>query len=338
MTSPEAPTRDLNKVLQTVRALIAKAEGTDNSEEADAYRAKADQFMVQYAIDEAALDATRPAEKRTKPEILMFTMCPSSHPMERYLSDLVQYLGEHCRCKVVFYGLYSKYGNTSVRAFGFPSDLKYLELLYTTVQLQMSGEIEPKPNTAKSFDENVYVLHEAGVKWQRIAYLMNNAYCAGNMIAGRMLGTVRPEAAHWRESVRASKDYGMEDTLVPWPDGARLKTAYRRWCKEIGDTPRAIPQPIVYQRNFASGYVMRIATRLWDMRQKNAGVGTSLALREEEVTNLFNETFADQELKESKAPFKERYDWEAQSAGREAANRADLGGTKVANQSKPELA
>jgi hypothetical protein len=145
---------------------------------------------------------------------------------------------------------------------------------------------------------------------------------------------INPLAAHWRKSVRVGKGHS-ELVLVPWPDGARLKTAYRRHCALIGETPRAIVSPINFQRNFAGSYVQRIAIRLWEMRQKNTGVGTALVRRQEDVTEAFAEMFPD--LKQNKLEFKERFDAEAQRAGRESANKADLGGTKVGSDAKPEI-
>ena len=336
MTTPVSPSPDkLQKILDTVRKLIAKSESTDSLAEADALRQRADKMMLDYAISEAELDASRPAAQRVKPETLRFMMCAATHPMAKYLSQLAANLAEHCRCRIVFYNLLGKYGDASILAIGFPGDLRYLELLYTTLHLHMSGEIEPKPDTAKSFDENVYDLHEAGVKWQRIAEIMNKAYRPHIHRHTSDGGDIpNPDAVHWRKSVRAGK--GSSDlVLVPWPDGARLKTAYRRHCALIGDTPRAIVSPINFQRNFASAYVARISTRLWEMRQKNDGIGTALVLRQEDVNKMYTEMFPD--LKATKNKVKERFDWEAQDAGRKAANKADLGGAKVSGDAKPEI-
>jgi hypothetical protein len=322
-------TADLETVLSRVRKLIERADHAGTPEaEADACRTKADRMMLDYAITEAQLDATRPAAQRTVPEVSHFTVCEASHPLSRFYANLVSYLASHCRCRVVFYNLTdstkSAYGRTRVTAVGFPSDLRYLELLFTLVMLHMSGEMEPTPDPAKSFDENVYDLHEAGVKWRRIADLMNAASVRRERPGMRVERT--PGTEHWWKAVRPSKD--QPDYLVPWPDGHRLINAYRRHCALIGEEPRAIVSPVTYQRNFAEGYVSRINSRLYAMRKANDGVaGTSLALRTEDVDAKYADMFPDLKTIKHK---EHRYDHTAQMAGREAGDRADLsGGNKV---------
>lgn len=318
------PTRDFNKILNTVRNLIAKAEGTDNETEADAYRAKADKMMMDYAIEQAELDATKPAEFRIKPERLTFKICPSGHKLEQYFIDLVATIAAHVRCEVVYFNAYRKYGDTSAFCIGYSSDLQYLELLFTTLFLHMSGEVEPHPDHSKSFDENVHMLHEAGVKWARIANLMNHSF------------RTKPWNQGWRDAVKMGKD-NDQDTLVPWPDGHRLINAYRRWCKEIGEEPRAIVSPIAWQRNFCDSYVGRISTRLWEMRQANPGTGGGLVLRQESVKEMMDEIFPPKDLKKHKQKRLDRYEGEARNSGRRAANTADLNASPRMKGSKTEL-
>jgi hypothetical protein len=325
-------TANFDSILARVRKLIERADHAGTSEtEADACRAKAERLMLQHAIDEEQLDALRPAASRTVPEKTGIEVCDAANPIRQNLCDLVQYIASHCRCQVVFYNLYGKYGRTSAVLVGYPSDLRYVELLFTSVLLHLSGQVEPTPDPLKSFDENVYILHEAGVKWQRIADVMNRAY------DNHRYENINDEAAQdrmavWRKSVRPSKD--QPGVLVPWPDGARLKNAYRRHCAKIGEEPRAIVSPATYQRNFAEGYVGRIATRLYNMRKANADIGTALVRRTEDVTAAFNEFFPPELLGEAKKRKETRYDYEAQNAGRRAGDLADLTGGRGGVESK----
>ncbi len=208
-----------NKILDKVRKLIAKSESTDSPEEGDALRAHAEKLMLEYAIEQAMLDETRPAEQRIKPEQLNIYICPSNHKLAQYFIRLMATLASHCRVEVINLNMYGKFGNTVAFCVGYASDLRYLELLYTTLFLHMSGEIEPKVDADKSFDENVHMLHAAGISWRRIVHIM----C--------------PEISKF-------DDHEIRKA------GGRCKTAYRRWCKEIDEEPRVIVSPIGYQRNF----------------------------------------------------------------------------------------
>lgn len=292
---------ELNKVLERVRNLIAKAESTDSDHEAQALRERADSMMLEYAITEAELDATRPAEQRVRPEKLVIDICESASMFARYHITLINLLADHCRCTIIFHNAYGKYGRTQVSAVGFPSDLRYLELMYTAVYLHMSGEIEPKPDPAKSFGENCYVLHAAGISWRRIVFL----------------------------TIPESRDY-LADVEVR-NAGGRCKTAYRRYCAEIGEQPVRINSPVSYQRNFCEAYVGRIAGRLYQMRQSQSGIGTSLVLRMEDVQKTFEEMFPPEDstpISASKQNF--RYDAAAQAAGRASGDRARLTADKEA--------
>lgn len=318
---------DEGKVLGKIRALLDKAgHPTTPEAEADACRERAEKLMVQYAIEEAELDASRPAAARMVPEQLNFEVCDSNNPISEQLCSLLGVLASHCRCKIVFYnyGGKSKYWNVSAVAVGYASDLRYLEMLYTSIYLHMAGQVEPTPDPARSFDENVYTLHGAGVKWRRIAELMNrtyDVYRAANANNPAALGLM----ADWRKAVKVSKT--QPEVLVPWPDGHRLINANRRHCALIGEEHQAISSPVTWQRNFAEGYVGRIITRLYEMRRANPRAGTALALRHEDVKAKYNELFPPDTLKSSKRRDL-RYNHEAQVRGRDAGDRADLSGGK----------
>lgn len=327
----------VDKMLERVRALLAKAESTDSQQESDALQAKANELMLKYAIEEAELEATRPAAQRMVPEKIEVDICPRDSHLTDQLSYLAGYVAAHFRCQIVFYGLGKNSWALNVRAIvvGFPTDLRFFEMLFTSLHLHLSGHLEPKPDPQKSFDENVYIMHDAGVKWKRIADLMNRAFSTIADIRYQV-PEIRPEAAHWRKSVRPGK--GEPDwALVPWPDGHRLINAYKRWCKEIGDTPRAIQSPVTYQRNAAEGYVQHIQIRLWEMRnQEDEEPGTALALRTQDVIDAFREMFPD--LEQAKPAAKIRYDQEARAAGRRAAAQADLStSSRVQNTDRKPL-
>jgi hypothetical protein len=332
-----------SKVLERVHKLLERAEhpGTDG-EEAEACRAKADKLMFDYAIEQADLDASRPAEKRSKPETLQVIVCPSKTPIRQAMLDMVTSLASHCRLQVIFHNLteYEWFMDRNVEAslFGYSADLRYFEMLFAIVHLHMSSRISPKADPSLSLDENVYNLHEAGIKWEKIADMLNrrdwsSGYGDRKTTGSGHVGNRNPATAHWRKKVRASKN--DPNTLIPWPDGHRLINAYKRHCKAIGETPRAIPNPDIYRRSFAMAYASRLQQRLYTMQSGSTGVGTALDLRRDSIESLVAETFP--ELVTVERDDLNKIDYNAVQDGYAAANEVDLAGNRVKNATKGSL-
>lgn len=296
---------DQNKVLARVRLLLERAHHPSTPEtETKACEEKANKLMVEYAIEQADLDAVRPAANRAKPETLTVVMCGRGSPFVDQLYALSGALLDFCRVRGVYTGLqYVKYQDVRMTVIGYPADLRYFEMLYTSLLLHMLSNLEPKPDPNKTFDENVYILHEAGVSYRKQVHALF------------------PDIPKW------------DDATIKRM-GGRCKSAYRRWCKKLGEEPRAIAAPITYQRNFAIGYVHRISVRLWEMQMKQP-TSTGLVLRSDAIDALHNEMFP--KLGKAKRPKQIRWDAGARLAGTTAANAADLGGAKVGDSDRQQL-
>lgn len=332
-----------SKVLSRVHKLLERAEhaGTP-AEEADSARQMADDLMLKYAIEQADLDASRPAAERAKPESFQVVVCPIGTPIKHSMIDMVSSLATHCRLEVVFHNanLDWDFLGIDVKAslFGYSADLRYFEMLFAVVHLHMSGRISPKADPSLSLDENVYNLHEAGIKWERIADMLNRRDWSGGygdrVTAGSsIVGNRNPATEHWRKSVRASKN--DPHSLIPWPDGHRLINAYKRHCKAIGEIPRAIPNPDVYRRSFALAYASRLHQRLLRMQQRSATIGTALDLRRNSIEDMVKEIYP--ELVSIERDEVKKFDYNAVRAGYSAADEVDLAGNKVANATKGQL-
>jgi uncharacterized protein DUF2786 len=325
MTEQQIPQAKLDKTLAKVRALIAKAESTDSPAEAEALRERADALMFAHAIDEVMLEASRPEEQRTKPAHIRIKLADKSHLTEQ-ITYLAQYLANHYRVRLVFMGLYTKHwGDITVTAVGYESDLRFFETMFTALHLDLAGKLTPKADPAETFDANVYRMRDAGMSWGAIAHEMNKT--RANYLKANAANTAAQSlVADWKEiPIR-------EDAQYPIPAGA-----YRRECKRRGEAPRRTRTPVGYQRNFAEGYVNRIGLRLAEMRRKrdNEGSGTALVLRSDSVEDMVNELFP--KMSKSKAPAKLKTDWQARVAGDEAGKTADLGGHKVKADDRREI-
>jgi hypothetical protein len=212
----------MSKILERVRALMAKADGTNFPEEAEAFRAKADELMAKHAIEMwQVVEAQRGLNQSgLKAEVREFERVWASSPYREALYSLFWEVARHCRCRPVY--------EKSVRRMpvvGMPSDLDYLDLLYTSLALELTRRVDPKPLPELSEIENLVMLKEAGMSWPEIARRMIEA--------------------------------GLVDRDR---DGDEVKTRnkmtrdYRAWCKRTGH-PQSYRDHNVYRRSFAGGFV-----------------------------------------------------------------------------------
>jgi hypothetical protein len=139
-----------------IAALLRKAEGTDNEHEAAAFLAKAQDLMVQHAIDEQAIReanhaAGRPAEAVTKADFMYSTTGDSAVGKFQLLAVAARAAG----CRAFTYGArnWSRRGqepgkyefNKSYGAghfqrwgviVGYPSDIETAKMLYQSLLIQ----------------------------------------------------------------------------------------------------------------------------------------------------------------------------------------------------------
>jgi hypothetical protein len=123
--APEASARMLDRI----RALLAKAESTTFPEEAETYTAKAQELMARHSIDAALLDAS--AAAHTAPVAVRIGV---DAPYEGPKSMLLSVVATANRCRSVWS---KEYGFNTV--FGFETDLELVELLYTSLLVQATA-------------------------------------------------------------------------------------------------------------------------------------------------------------------------------------------------------
>ena len=115
-------------MLSRIRALLAKAESTEFTEEAEALSARAQELMAKYSIDHALLAAEAgrkddPAGRRL----------PVDNPYEGPKATAARRAWRKAnRCRAVWYE--GAWGWSAV--IGFPADLDAVELLFTSLLVQ----------------------------------------------------------------------------------------------------------------------------------------------------------------------------------------------------------
>lgn len=296
------------KMLEKIRGLLAKADGTEFPAEADAFRAKADQLMTAYTIEAWQVEAAQDGvNKRPEPiardmDITWFR----TSPLKDQLWSLMLTTAQHCRVALVAHR--PQWGRDSVTlpAVGLPADLDYFDMLFTSLMLQLGKQLEPKMNDRLTLEENVKRFKEAGMKWGRIAELI-----------------------------------GRTDLIDPdgkVKDGGLLIRLYKRQCKLDGTTPMAV-NPSVYQRNFAGGFVagVRGQLHLQSEAQSGSDASTALVLRDirEVVQDAVNDLYGKDNRRLSRRQDNRKVDWAARAAGTDAGMKANVAGhtsRRVGNQ------
>jgi hypothetical protein len=117
------------RLLSRIRALLAKAESTEFTEEAEALSARAQELMAKYSIDHALLAAE--TGRKEEPGGRRIAV---DNPYEAPKASLLQTVAQANRCRVVWsreLGL--------VTVIGFPADLDAVELLFTSLLVQANS-------------------------------------------------------------------------------------------------------------------------------------------------------------------------------------------------------
>jgi hypothetical protein len=115
------------RVLSRVRALLAKAEATNSTAEAEAFTAGAQERMARHSIDAAMLAATAPDDTQ-KPSGRRIGI---DNPYEASKASLLQAVAQANRCRAVWS---KEFGFSTV--VGFEPDLNAVETLFTSLLIQ----------------------------------------------------------------------------------------------------------------------------------------------------------------------------------------------------------
>ncbi|NJP31087.1 DUF2786 domain-containing protein [Micromonospora thermarum] len=117
-----------SRMLERVRALLAKAESTTFPAEAEAFTAKAQELMARHSIEAALLAAPDPADVPTGVRL------GTDSPYAGAKALLVQEVAAANRCEAVWS---DDLGFSTV--LGWPTDLEAVELLYTSLLVQATA-------------------------------------------------------------------------------------------------------------------------------------------------------------------------------------------------------
>jgi len=118
------------KILERIRALLAKAEASSFPEEADAFTAKAQWLMSKHSIEQALLEGGAHSTNARSLRLV------HDAPYASQKATLLSQISRPNACSAV----YEPHRTTST-VFGFEHDLAAVELLYTSLLVQASSEM-----------------------------------------------------------------------------------------------------------------------------------------------------------------------------------------------------
>lgn len=168
------------RVLERVRALLAKAESTTFAEEAEAFTAKAQELMARHALDRAMLDeaegAGGPGGRRIG----------TDDPYAQSKALLLDEVATANRCRTVWS---ASLGFATV--FGHEADIDGVEILYTSLLVQATRAIAAAGSqtdgrgrsTTRSFRKSFYVAYATRIG-QRLRQSRAAAEAAGTEAHG----------------------------------------------------------------------------------------------------------------------------------------------------------
>lgn len=126
---------------EKIAKLLAKAEGTDNPLEAEAYTAKAIELMAKYAIDAALIESTR----TVKTDVIIrrdISLTGLQYPQVK--ADLVHIVSQAFRCQSVLSQQWQYEGGKKVRVrrmaiIGYESDVDHVTTLIYSLLIQQAN-------------------------------------------------------------------------------------------------------------------------------------------------------------------------------------------------------
>ncbi|MBT2406776.1 MULTISPECIES: DUF2786 domain-containing protein [unclassified Streptomyces] len=141
MNSTKVPAK-----LETIRALLAKAEDPRTPEaEAELARRRAFEMMAKYGVEQAMLNDANPASDAPADRQIVLDN-PWAMERVRLINRIAVALG----CQLIHLGRDGDGPARRVHIFGYASDLERVELLYTSLLLQMNGGLNAQTVPVRS--------------------------------------------------------------------------------------------------------------------------------------------------------------------------------------------
>ncbi len=149
----------------TIRGLIANADDERLSDEARAtYRAKAEELMITYRVDQEAKIAEGAGDVPILSDIVV-SVAGQGGRLVGYYTDAWAAIARHCGVRYVM----DWNAGYTAHVVGYAGDVQYADFLWTSTLLMFSTRINPRWDAALTMEENVYRLRAAGKRRKDVA-------------------------------------------------------------------------------------------------------------------------------------------------------------------------
>lgn len=256
-------TTKLDGIIRKVRGLLARADHPNTPEgEANSCRAKAEQLMADYRVEESQLIETG-GLKGVVPVAREMPVAVYVGEFRELYVRLAAAVLHHVGARGVRSARSDEDGvlMAVITAVGYDSDLRYAESLFQSARVVFADRMEPKPNSALSDKENVYRMRSAGMERIRVARLMG-----------------------WGEPGTGKGGAG------------RVTRLYKEACEERGEDAVLTGKGIdvtAFREAYAQGFLGEFYSRLHRARNAVGSTDIVLAGREDAVNETFYTLYPD---------------------------------------------
>lgn len=246
-----------------VRALLDKAEASEFPEEAAAFRAKAEELMLKYRIEQEETLANDPTVASPIQVDMDLVGAGSKYKTEYH--HMWHYIARHCGVRQWVGWKYTDKGYImQAHVVGYEEDVRYAEMLFTSARLVFTEKMEPRIDGSLTDQVNVYRLRSAGIERVRIAEMM----------------------------------WGNTDKVFL----GRVGRLYKAECEERGEEALLSGRGVTgraYREQYAEQFAVTMRNRLWQARQAAAVSGGGMVLhgRQERIDEAFYAFYPDQRPK-----------------------------------------
>ncbi len=172
LPEPVDPATEDDQV-RRVSALLAKAESTSSSEEAEAYLAKAGLVAQRHSVDMALAALERRAAQPDSPTHRMLTIGEPRRALNKRLVSLMLVIGHAWGVRVDIGP-----GSTYVLVYGMPADLDRVESVFTTASSVMQAKAHDHVRAGR-WRGTTYLPNDGSPPRPVTAALARSAFCLG---------------------------------------------------------------------------------------------------------------------------------------------------------------
>jgi hypothetical protein len=143
---------DREGIIRKIRALLDKAESTSYEAEAESFTAKAQELMLQYAVDEAEMETA--GKKKSEDIVIRDVIVKRGQAATESRQSFIGQVARSFGCRIFLWS-----GTDRVAVVGYESDTMFVEMMYLSINVQcyttMTREVKEAKKEAKMFSEHV---------------------------------------------------------------------------------------------------------------------------------------------------------------------------------------